>query len=118
MGFFYGSSFYNNCLFLFSVLSHSASWSYLEDGEELLEQKDDSLPGNRLASAMTSDASAAAAALAACSDAQRGMDNMGRYILLTLLRALLVINWENLISHQSNFSLFNAELIMAIQNRS
>ncbi|KAL9955431.1 hypothetical protein ACROYT_G036758 [Oculina patagonica] len=54
----------------------STSWSYIEDGEEFSEQKDDSLPSNR--SAMSSDASAAAAALAACSDAQRGMDSMSR----------------------------------------
>ena len=66
-----GSSF-------FSFLFYSASWSYIEDSEEFSEQKDDSLPSNRLASVMTSDASAAAAALAACSDAQRGMDDMAR----------------------------------------
>ena len=62
----------------FSFLFYSASWSYIEDSEEFSEQKDDSLPSNRLASVMTSDASAAAAALAACSDAQRGMDDMAR----------------------------------------
>ncbi|KAJ7373482.1 hypothetical protein OS493_011077 [Desmophyllum pertusum] len=57
----------------------STSWSYIEDGEELSEQKDDLLLNNRPASDMTSsDASVAAAALAACTDAQRGMDNMSR----------------------------------------
>ena len=59
------------------VSTCSASWSYVEDSEELTEKKDDLL-NNRSTSAITSDASAAVAALAACSDAQRGMDNMAR----------------------------------------
>ena len=59
------------------VSIYSASWSYVEDAEEFTEKKDDLL-NNRSTSAMTSDASAAAAALAACSDAQKGMDNMAR----------------------------------------
>ena len=51
----------------------------MEDAEEFTEQKDDSLRSNRSTPAMTSsDASAAAAALAACTDAQRGMDDMAR----------------------------------------
>lgn len=58
--------------------TYSASWSYVEDAEEFSEKKDESLLNNRSSSAMTSDSSAAAAALAACSDAQRGMDNMSR----------------------------------------
>lgn len=57
--------------------TYSASWSYVEDAEDFTEKKDDLL-NNRSTSAMTSDASVAAAALAACSDAQRGMDNMAR----------------------------------------
>lgn len=56
--------------------TYSASWSYVEDAEEFTEKDD--LLNNRSTSAMTSDASVAAAALAACSDAQRGMDNMAR----------------------------------------
>lgn len=55
----------------------SASWSYVEDAEEFTEKKNDLL-NNRSTSAMTSNASVAAAALAACTDAQRGMDNMAR----------------------------------------
>ena len=62
-------------MFVFST--YSASWSYVEDAEEFTEKKDDLL-NNRSTPAITSDASVAAAALAACSDAQRGMDNMAR----------------------------------------
>ena len=73
------------------VSSYSASWSYVEDAEEFSEKKDELLLNNKLTSAMTSDASAAAAALAACSDAQRGMDNMARSILFIHLHTVLVI---------------------------
>lgn len=59
------------------VSTFSASWSYVEDAEEFIEKKDN-LSNNRSTPAITSDASVAAAALAACSDAQRGMDNMAR----------------------------------------
>lgn len=57
-----------------------SSWSNLEDGEEFPELKDDSPHNNHgRARAMTSpDVSAAAAALAACTDAQKGMDIMSR----------------------------------------
>ena len=60
------------------VSTYSASWSYVEDVEEFSEKKDELLLNNKLTSVMISDASAAAAALAACSDAQRGIDNMAR----------------------------------------
>lgn len=54
----------------------STSWSYVEDAEDLSQHKDDSLLNTSARSvAMVSDASTAAA-LAACSDAQRGMDHM------------------------------------------
>ena len=59
------------------VSTFSASWSYVEDAEEFTEKKDDLL-NNRSTPTITSDASVAAAALAACSDVQRGMDNMAR----------------------------------------
>ena len=85
----------SNCL-----LFCSTSWSYIEDGEELSEQKDDLLLNNRPASGMTSsDASVAAAALAACTDAQRGMDNMSRSILLTHLHTVFVILVERISYH-------------------
>ena len=61
-----------------SISTYSASWSYVEDAEDFSEKKDELLLNNKSTPAMTSDASAAAAALAACSDAQRGMDNMAR----------------------------------------
>ena len=62
-----------------SISTYSASWSYVEDAaEEFSEKKDELLLNTKSTSAMTSDTSAAAAALAACSDAQRGMDNMAR----------------------------------------
>ena len=52
----------------------------MEDAEEFPELKDDSPHNdNRRARSMTSpDVSAATAALAACTDAQRGMDIMTR----------------------------------------
>ena len=62
-------------------LFRSASWSYVDDTEDVFEQKDDH---NSVLSAdsvaMVSDTSTAAA-LAACSDAQRGMDSINRCML-------------------------------------
>lgn len=52
----------------------STGWSYVEDSEESSERKDDSNTSTGSV-AMSSDASTAAA-LAACSDAQKGMDSM------------------------------------------
>ena len=63
-----------------NFLPNPISWSNLEDAEEFPEVKDDSPHNdNRRARSMTSpDVSAATAALAACTDAQRGMDIMTR----------------------------------------
>ena len=72
----------------FFFLFHSAdhSWSYVDDTEDVIEQKDDHnsvLSGSSVA--MASDTSTAAA-LAACSDAQRGMDSINRCTLQRLGR--------------------------------
>ncbi|CAH3169830.1 unnamed protein product [Porites evermanni] len=54
----------------------SPSWSFVEDSDGLIEIRSEPLLNSNGSSvAMASDASTAAA-LAACSDAQRGMDNM------------------------------------------
>ncbi|KAK2569051.1 Sorting nexin-29 [Acropora cervicornis] len=67
-----------------SLSSADHSWSYVDDTEDVIEQKDDHnsvLSGSSVA--MASDTSTAAA-LAACSDAQRGMDsiNSGGFICM------------------------------------
>lgn len=61
------------------TFSCSTNWSYVEDLEDVSENTNDwPLNTSTRSVAMVSDAFTAAA-LAACSDAQRGMDNMARY---------------------------------------